>query len=66
MIDGEALMGLVVATFRFFEWPLPEVSKEPSFAAGLAVLALIGFLMVRVPLANAGNPEEPAPPTAIM
>jgi len=66
LIAGEALMGLVVATFRFFEWPLPEVSKEPSFAAGLAVLALIGFLMVRVPLANAGNPEEPAPPTAIM
>ncbi len=66
LIAGEALMGLVVATFRFFEWPLPEIFKEPSFLAGLAVLALVGFVMVRVPLANAGSPDEPAPPTAIM
>jgi putative OPT family oligopeptide transporter len=66
LISGEALMGLVVATFRFFEWPLPELSKDPSFLAGLAVLALLGFVMVKVPLANAGSPDEPAPPTAIM
>jgi putative OPT family oligopeptide transporter len=61
LIAGEALMGLVVATFRFFEWPLPEIFKEPSFLAGLAVLALVGFVMVKVPLANAGSPDEPAP-----
>jgi putative OPT family oligopeptide transporter len=66
LIAGEALMGLVVATFRFFEWPLPELFKDPSFLAGLAVLALISFVMVKVPLANAGSPDEPAPPTAIM
>jgi putative OPT family oligopeptide transporter len=66
LIAGEALMGLVVATFRFFEWPLPELYKDPSFLAGLAVLALLGFVMVKVPLANAGSPDEPAPPTAIM
>jgi putative OPT family oligopeptide transporter len=66
LIAGEALMGLVVATFRFFEWPLPEIFKDPSFLAGLAVLALVGYVMVKVPLANAGSPDEPAPPTAIM
>ena len=46
--------------------PLPELFKDPSFLAGLAVLALLGFVMVKVPLANAGSPDEPAPPTAIM
>ncbi|MEN6536128.1 MAG: oligopeptide transporter, OPT family [Bryobacteraceae bacterium] len=66
LIAGEALMGLVVATFRFFEWPLPEIFKQPSILAGFAVLILLGILMVRVPLANAGRPDEPAPPTAIM
>ena len=66
LIAGEALTGLVVATFRFFEWPLPVIFKDPSFLAGMAVLALIAFIMVRVPLNNAGRPDEPAPPTAMM
>ena len=66
LIAGEAMTGLLVATFRFFEWPLPEFFAHPSILAGLAVLVLVGFVMVRVPLANAGRPDEPAPPTAIM
>ena len=34
----------------------------------LAVIVLVGLavLMIRLPLANAGHPDEPAPPTAIM
>ncbi|MDW8353144.1 MAG: oligopeptide transporter, OPT family [Bryobacterales bacterium] len=66
LIAGEAIMGLVVATFRFFEWPLPAVFAQPSFLAGFAVLILLAFVMVRLPLARAGRPEEPAPPAAIM
>jgi putative OPT family oligopeptide transporter len=66
LIAGEAMTGLVVATFRFFDLPLPEFFKNPSILAGFGVLALIAFLMVRVPLSNAGRPDEPAPPTAIM
>jgi putative OPT family oligopeptide transporter len=66
LIAGEALSGLVVATFRFFEWPLPKIFESPSILAGFAVLLLLALVMVRVPLANAGRPEEPAPPTAIM
>ena len=66
LIAGEAMTGLVVATFRFFEWPLPEIFKDPSILAGFGVLALLAFVMVRVPLSNAGRPEDPAPPTAIM
>jgi hypothetical protein len=29
-------------------------------------MALIAFVLVRIPLANAGDPNEPAPPSAIM
>jgi len=66
LIAGEALTGLVVATFKFFEWPLPVIFKEPSILAGLVVLALIAGIMIRVPLGNAGRPEEAAPPAAMM
>jgi hypothetical protein len=66
LIAGEALAGLLVATFRFFEWPIPKIFETPSIITGFVVLILLAFLMVRVPLANAGSPDEPAPPTAIM
>lgn len=66
LIAGEALTGLVTATFRFFEWPLPEIFPQPSFVAGLGVLALLALLMILNPLANAGSPDEPAPPAAMM
>jgi len=29
-------------------------------------MALIAFVLIRIPLANAGDPNEPAPPVAIM
>ena len=66
LIAGEALTGLVVAAFRFFEWPLPQVFAQPSFLLGVGVLALLGWYMVATPLKNAGSPDEPAPPTAMM
>jgi putative OPT family oligopeptide transporter len=66
LIAGEALMGLLTATFNFFEWPLPGVFENPSYLAGLVVMAILAFILVRVPLANAGSPDEPAPPVAMM
>ncbi len=66
MIAGEAMVGLFVASFRFFEWPIPELFEHPSFALGAVVMALILFVLIRTPLANPGHPDEPAPPTAIM
>jgi putative OPT family oligopeptide transporter len=66
LIAGEALMGLVIATFRFFEWPLPKIFADPSYLFGFAVLLCLGALLVRLPLANAGHPDEPAPPAAMM
>ena len=66
LIAGEALMGLVNATCNFFDWPLPSVLEHPSYLVGLVVMALIAWVLVRVPLANAGRPDEPAPPAAMM
>jgi len=66
LIAGEALMGLVIATFRFFEWPLPKIFPSPSYIAGSIVILLLGTLLVRLPLSKAGSPDEPAPPVAMM
>jgi putative OPT family oligopeptide transporter len=66
LIAGEALLGLVTATFNFFEKPLMQVFASPSYAVGVGVMVLIAFVLVRYPLANAGSPDEPAPPTAMM
>lgn len=66
LIAGEALMGLVKATFNFFEWPIPELLAHPSYLVGLVVMALIAWVLVRVPMSNAGSPDEPAPPAAMV
>jgi putative OPT family oligopeptide transporter len=65
-IAGEALMGIVIAIFRYKQWPLPVIFQHPSVFSGFIVLVILAIVMVRVPLANAGRPDEPAPPTAIM
>jgi putative OPT family oligopeptide transporter len=71
LIAGEALIGLVIAGFRGVEKQkghliLPVVFDHPAGYLGAIVLVLLGLLMIRLPLANAGSPDEPAPPTAIM
>jgi putative OPT family oligopeptide transporter len=66
LIAGEALAGLVTGWFNFKYGKLPEVLHEPSYLVGIAIMALLAVLMIRVPLANAGDPNEPAPPAAIM
>ncbi|HZL58022.1 MAG TPA: oligopeptide transporter, OPT family, partial [Bryobacteraceae bacterium] len=66
MIAGEALMGLVTATFNFFDIRIPELFKNPSYIVGLAVLALLAITLIQVPLANAGRPEDPPPPAAFV
>ena len=66
LIAGEALAGLVTGWFNYKQGKLPELFAEPSYLSGLAVMALLAWVLVRVPLANAGSPDEPAPPTAMM
>ncbi|MGB9492091.1 MAG: oligopeptide transporter, OPT family [Terriglobales bacterium] len=66
LIAGEALCGLVIASLvgsghdvTLFQW-------TPPFIVALIALGILAIVMIRVPLANAGRPEDPAPPTAIM
>ncbi len=71
LIAGEALCGLIVAGFRATEKSkghaiLPDATWAGTAVLSILVLVGIAALMIRLPLANAGRPDEPAPPTAIM
>ena len=65
-IAGEALCGLVVAGIVGSGHRMPQVFTQPYWIAGLIAFAVLVAVMIKVPLANAGRPEDPAPPTAIM
>jgi uncharacterized oligopeptide transporter (OPT) family protein len=65
-IAGEALMGLVIALFYFIDIKMPVIFENPSFLVSILVLVIIGYVLIRVPIKNAGSPDEPAPPTAVM
>ncbi len=66
LIAGEALTGLLLAAFQFWEIKLPQIFANPPVLLGFVALAVLGYYMIRIPLRNAGDPDEPAPPTAIM
>lgn len=67
LIAGEALTGLLIALFVLRDIHLPQIFKEnPPVLLGFGVLALLAIYMIQIPLRNAGSPDEPAPPTAIM
>jgi len=64
LIAGEALVGLIFAIFAVGEMFPVAVFAKPSYLVGLAVLILIGWILVRIPMMHAGSPDEPAPPSA--
>jgi putative OPT family oligopeptide transporter len=66
LIAGEALIGLLFAGFAFWEVSLLEIFAEPLFLISLIVFAFIGWLLVSIPLKNAGKPDDPAPPQISM
>jgi putative OPT family oligopeptide transporter len=66
LIAGEALAGLVTGWFNYKYGKLFAVFSEPSYLLGIGVMALIAYTLIRIPLKNAGDPNEPAPPAAIM
>jgi putative OPT family oligopeptide transporter len=43
-----------------------QIFDHPLYAAGVVVMALLAALMIFLPISAAGDPNEPAPPTAIM
>jgi putative OPT family oligopeptide transporter len=66
LIAGEALTGLIIGGFKFFNKPIHHFFADPSYLAGFIVMAAIGAMLVRLPLGRAGRPEDPAPPAAMM
>ena len=76
LIAGEALMGLVTSGLAIAGVNLGTLLQgatgrenyfnNPSYLLGMGVIGLIVYLLVRVPLRNAGHPDEPAPPQAMM
>jgi putative OPT family oligopeptide transporter len=64
LIAGEALCGLVIAAI--WRGETPQVFASPHWIGMIIAAIAMILVMVRVPLANAGSPDEPAPPTAIM
>jgi putative OPT family oligopeptide transporter len=67
LIAGEAILGLLWAGLQFAPaWGRPQIFDHPSYLAGVGVMVALATLMIRLPLSSAGDPKEPAPPTAIM
>ena len=68
LIAGEAMLGLVWAGLQFApEWARPQIFRNHSYlVGGMIVLIALAALMIRLPLTSAGDPNEPAPPTAMM
>ncbi len=65
-IAGEALTGLGFAPFKIAEFKIPQIFAEPPLMIGFVILAIIGLILIYIPLRNAGKPDEPAPPSAGM
>jgi putative OPT family oligopeptide transporter len=68
LIAGEAILGLVWAGLQFApKWARPQVFSDPSYlVGGMIVLVGLAALLIFLPPAAAGDPSEPAPPTAMM
>src|ERR1022692_421089 len=82
LIAGESVFGLLWAglialSFAHQSWlslvatwaariTSAQIFQHPLYLAGIGVMALLAALMILLPLSSAGDPKEPAPPTAIM
>jgi uncharacterized oligopeptide transporter (OPT) family protein len=74
LIAGEALCGIAIAGViarRLARDPhassvLYDFKIGDHVITSVIALALLALVMIVLPLANAGRPEDPAPPTAIM
>ncbi len=64
LIAGEALCGLVIA--GVWRGNTPAVFTAPHWIGAVIAAVVLIAVMIKVPLANAGRPEDPAPPQAMM
>ena len=64
LIAGEALVGILFAVLSYKNVNYVLNANPGMFWISLLILAGIAVYLVRVPLANAGEADEPAPPSA--
>jgi len=57
-LQGAAAMAKHITSWQLFEHPL--------YLVGIVVIGLLALLMIVLPITAAGDPSEPAPPTAMM
>jgi hypothetical protein len=68
-IAGEALLGLVTAALAGFEIDVGKrfgIFDHPTYLVSIAVMASLALILIFIPLSKAGDPNEPAPPSAMM
>lgn len=66
LIAGEALIGLLFAGFAFFEINIADLTSPFSLIISGVVLAVIAFMLIKIPVSNAGKPDDPLPPHVSM
>jgi hypothetical protein len=67
LIAGEAVLGLIWAALQFAPaWTRTQIFSNPSYLVGVGVMVALAALMIILPLSSSGDPNEPAPPTAMM
>ncbi len=72
LIAGEALVGLLFAglavlNLHYADFLPDRVDWLPlPFGLSLLVFLAVALVLIRTPLRNAGSPDEPAPPSAMM
>jgi putative OPT family oligopeptide transporter len=69
LIAGEALIGLLFAFLAVMEFDVPAIFDQSNsmlqFMPSLLVFVIVGWLLVKIPLKNAGDPNEPATPVSM-
>jgi putative OPT family oligopeptide transporter len=68
MIAGEALMGLVWSGMQFLPAATLEMFDFNNHVYWIGALIIVGLagVLIYMPMGNAGSPDEPAPPAAMM
>ena len=66
LIAGEALTGLLFAPLKIANIDFKQRLYDPHVMIGFVIITIIALVLIYIPMRNAGKPDEPAPPHAIV
>ena len=66
LIAGEALTGLLFAPLKIANIDFKQRLYDPHVMIGFVIITLIALVLIYIPMRNAGKPDEPAPPQAMV